>query len=277
MNDLIKVTQLPVIEEHLRSMKEQVDKAVSDANALVCTEETVQSVKAVRTELSKTFRELEEQRKAVKAAVLGPYDQFEAIYKECVSDAFKSADAALKGKIDTVEAEIKQRCEAGLRAYFNELCAVHRLDFIRYEQAGITVDMASAKQKTPRKLRDQLDAFVSTISSGIFTISTMDCAEEIMVEFKRDLNVCTAIGTVQERHRRLEEERQHSEARAVAEQIELEAVAKVAAIAPPIAMREVNPPEQEEKLLRCTFTARATRSKLRKLKEFMEQEGILYE
>ena len=107
MNELIKVVQLPVIEEQLRSMKEAVDKRVEEALSLVCTEETIQTVKSARAELNKEFQALEEQRKEVKKAVLGPYERFEAVYKECVSDAFKTADAALKGKVEATEREIK--------------------------------------------------------------------------------------------------------------------------------------------------------------------------
>ena len=66
MNELIKVVQLPVIEEQLRSMKETVDKRVGEALSLVCTEETVQTVKGVRAELNKEFQTLEEQRKEVE-------------------------------------------------------------------------------------------------------------------------------------------------------------------------------------------------------------------
>ena len=61
MNELIRVAQLPVIEERLRAMKETVDKRVGEALALVCNEETVQAVKAVRADLNKEFQVLEEQ------------------------------------------------------------------------------------------------------------------------------------------------------------------------------------------------------------------------
>ena len=193
MNELIKVVQLPVIEEQLRSMKEAVDKRVEEALSLVCTEETIQTVKSARAELNKEFQALEEQRKEVKKAVLGPYERFEAVYKECVSDAFKTADAALKGKVEATEREIKQRCEDGLREYFAELCAAERVDFARYEQAGIVVDMASAKQKTPKKLREKLADFVAGIARNMELISGMDDAEEIMVEFKRSLDAPAAI------------------------------------------------------------------------------------
>ena len=50
MNELIRVAQLPVIEERLRAMKETVDKRVGEAHDLVCNEETVQAEKAVRAD-----------------------------------------------------------------------------------------------------------------------------------------------------------------------------------------------------------------------------------
>ena len=62
MNEIIRITQLPVIEEQLRSMQEQVEKRTSEAMSLICTEETVQTVKKVRAELSSEFWELESQR-----------------------------------------------------------------------------------------------------------------------------------------------------------------------------------------------------------------------
>ena len=87
MNDLIRVTQLPVIEERLRSMKAHVDESVQEALSLVCTEETVTAVKKARADLNNQFADLEEQRKAVKKAVMEPWERFEAVYKECVCAA----------------------------------------------------------------------------------------------------------------------------------------------------------------------------------------------
>lgn len=273
MNELIRVAQLPVIEERLRAMKETVDKRVGEALALVCNEETVQAVKAVRADLNKEFQVLEEQRKAAKKAVLGPYEQFEAVYKECVSDAFRAADAALKGKVDATEREIKQRCEDGLREYFAELCAAERIDFIRFEQSGVKVDMASAKQKTPKKLREQMADFLSGVARSVELISGMDYAEEIMVEFKRTLDAPAAISTVQERHRRIEAEKEAQALREEQRAREAEAVAKVKAAAPPT----VEPPVGAEKVYRCSFSVVATKAQLRKLKEFLIQEGIRFD
>lgn len=272
--ELIRVTQLPIIEERLKALKADVDGQVSEALSLVCTEETIQAVKGKRTELRKQFDALEEQRKAVKAAVLGPYNQFEAVYKECVSDAFKSADMALKGKIDDVEADIKKRCEDGLREYFDELCAANHLDWLRYEQSGIQVDMASAKQKTPKKLREALAQFVAKVNSDVEQISTMEDAEEILMEYKRTLDAMGAIGTVSDRHRRIEAEKAERERREAQRAAEAEATRKVEAVAPPVV---VEPPKEEERVFKCSFTVWATKERLKKLKDFLIMEGIKYE
>ena len=104
------------------------------------------------------FDQLEARRKEVKAAVMGPYEQFDAVYKECISGPFKRVDAALKEKVDDVESSLKRQCEEKLRVFFEGLCILHNIDYITYEQTGVKVDMASARAKTPQKLKDKLSS-----------------------------------------------------------------------------------------------------------------------
>ena len=63
---LIVIKQLPQIEEHLKDLSTEIDKKAKDAKSLICTEETVKTVKQVRADLTKDFKNLEEQRKTVK-------------------------------------------------------------------------------------------------------------------------------------------------------------------------------------------------------------------
>ena len=104
-------------------------------------------------------------------------------------------------------------------------------------------------------------------------ISGMDDAEEIMVEFKRTLDAPVAISTVQERHRRIEAEKEAQALREAQRAREAEAVARVEAVAPPA----IEPPAESEKVYRCSFSVVATKAQLKKLKDFMIQEGIRYE
>ena len=100
--ELIVIKQLPIIEEQLKQLSEEIDKKVENAKSLVCTEENKQTIKQIRTSLNKEFEELETQRKNVKEKVLAPYNKFETTYKEYVSEKYKSADKTLKEKIDSI-------------------------------------------------------------------------------------------------------------------------------------------------------------------------------
>ena len=95
IKDLIEVKQLPIIEEQLKKVSADIDERVKNATSLVCTEETVKMIKELRAELNKDYKEFEAQRKVVKEQVLKPYNDFEDIYKKCISDKFKNADLIL--------------------------------------------------------------------------------------------------------------------------------------------------------------------------------------
>lgn len=279
MNELIRVVQLPVIEEQLRAMKERVDKRVSEALSLACTDETLSAVKAARADLRKDFDALEEQRKAVKKAVLGPYEQFEAVYRECVSDTYNLADKELKGKISAVEDGIKSACEAELKAYFAELTAAEHVEWLTWDRMGLKIDLTSARQKSHTKLRDKVAEFVCGVAQSVETISNMEDAEEIMVEFRQCLSIGKAFAVVQERHQRIETERRAAEERKAVMDAQRAAVERVEAVAPPSVVAppiEVSAPVSGE-ILCCSFTVHATREQLKKLKEFLNQEGIRYE
>ena len=114
---LIQIVQLPIIKERLHQLKTFVEQQTAAAMAMVCTEDTVIQVKQTRAELSALFKEAEDQRKAVKNAVMQPYLDFEAVYKECISDPFTRADNDLRCKVAAVEGEMKRACEERLRSW----------------------------------------------------------------------------------------------------------------------------------------------------------------
>lgn len=272
---MLVCTQQPVISENLVDLQERVASIADMVNQLPRVPDSVPQVKKARADLRKYFDSLEEQRKAVKAAVMAPYNEAEAKYKALVSGPIQSADRLCKDFVDGVELEMKQACENGLRDYFDELRAANHVEFLKFEQAGIVVDMASAKQKTPKKLREQLVQFVARVASDVDRIAEMDDAEEIMVEYQKSLNVADAIGTVLDRHQRIQAQREADQARSIVKAAEAEAVRKVDAVAPPVEVQKE--PVPETNVFKCTFTVTATKPQLKRLKEFLNQEGIRYE
>lgn len=276
-DELMRLSQLPQIEERLRDVKAEWEQTAAENMSLVCTADTIQSVKTARADMTKLFNELEEQRKAVKAQYMERWNAFEATYKACITEPYRRADADLKRKIDETEGAIKAECEERCVAYFHELCAVHGVDFVSWPQLNIKIDLTSAKQKTPRKLFDQISEKVAAIADGMDKIdreSDPADRDEIMSEYKQCLDVGTAVLRVQDRKNRLKAEQQAAAEREERRRAEQEAEAKVdaaiAATAPPIEVKA-------EPLLTVAFKATATREKLIALREWMKTEGIRYE
>lgn len=281
---LIEVQQLPIIAERLQMVKAQVETMTAEAASLVCTAEAVQTVKNRRAELRKQFDELEAQRKAAKAAVMAPYNDFEQVYKDCITVPFRTADAALKSTIDGFELELKDRCRAELQDYFGELCAVHGVDFLDMPTAmsigKIKISMADAQAKTPRKLQDALSEVVARVETGMDQISRMDDAAEIMDEYKRCFDVGHAVDVVRGRQRRVQLEQEAAEARRAARKAQNDAKAKVdAALAPPTTQ---NAPETArtpaDERFDVTFTLiNVTKAQALRVRDYLKQEGITYE
>lgn len=275
-NEIIVVKQLPEIEEHLQTIKAEVTAKVNDALSLICTEDTVKSVKAVRAELNKELKDFEERRKSVKKAIMSPYEAFESVYKDCISDTYKRADIELKAKIDSVENELKAQKTAEVKAYFDEYLQSKGIDFVTFENAHINVTLSASM----KSLKEQAKTFIDRICDDLNLIDTQEHKDEILYEYKQSLNVSGAITTVVNRYKAIEEAKAREEERKAREQAETEAAAKVEsvveAVAPPT-VEPIAPPVEEEKTYTLKFTVRGTMPQLKAIKEFLNNGGYDYE
>lgn len=282
----ITVTQLPIIEERLRSVKDAVLETVAEAKSMIATADTVQAVKTRRAELNKQFAALEEQRKTVKQQIMAPYDKFNEIYKLCIEKPFRDADAALKNTVDDFEGELKKKALARLEEYYGELCSLEQIDWLPFEEAlnrsGLKITMADCRTKEPRRAMDTLGAFLAGIGNGMEQIRMMDDAPEIVVEFKKTLDAGAAIATVAERKRKIREAAAAELKRREEEAARAEMAAKIEAAAPtpapaPVATPTENPEQAEKIWPEFRFTVyNCTRTQLIKIREFLKTEGIEY-
>ena len=201
MDNLMKITQKAIIEEQLKTISDEIQKRVDYAEKLVCTIDTIKDIKKQRTILRNQFNDLETQRKQVKAEFQAPYLRFEKVYKELISDKYKNADVQLKRKIDNVESELKLQKENNIREYFNEYCESEGIDFVKFEQIGLNINLSA----TEKSLREHVKSFIDKVKSDIELIQHEDNFAEIMIEYTKHLNVSRAIIEVKERHKKLYE------------------------------------------------------------------------
>lgn len=278
--ELIRVVQLPEIEEHLQSIKIAITQKVNDALSLVCTEDTVKSVKAVRADLNKDLKDFEERRKAVKKAIMTPYEQFEAVYKECISDTYKKADIELKAKIDSVENELKKAKRTEVEAYFEECSKSVGVDFVKLSDLNLNITLSASVKALKRQVKEYFDKVIQDLA----LIATLEHTTEILVEYRKTLDVSDAVLTVQERHKAIaEQEKRNAEASIIAEK-QAETVEKVEKAVRESGAEEISapeveeaPPEGNEPVYEATFCVIGTLAQLKALKKFLKDGGYQYE
>ncbi len=278
---IITIKQLPIIEERLQLIKAEIDAKTQHVLALDCNDATVKAIKSLRADLNKDFNDLEEKRKEVKRAVMSPYERFEEVYTECVTNIYKQTDAILKGRIAIVENAIKANKEKEIRAYYDEYAESLGIDFVPYEKSGITVTLSAST----KKLKEQAAAYLDRIADELKLIGTQpqELQPEILVEYKRTVNVAYSIQTVIERKKAIEEEaeraRQQAEQQAIYEAAEArvdEAVESYGeeqqeAIAPPTVAEAQ---EQPVKLYRAAFAVYGSFEGVKLVKNFLANDFL---
>ena len=197
MNTGIELVQFPVIKQNLTETGKNVTERIKalDIEGQVPTLDTVKSLKDLRAQLNKELADFENQRKFVKEAVLTPYNEFESLYKDEISTKYKNAIDTLKDKIAIVEDRIRDEKKAAITSYFYELCRSENIDFLKFENVGLEINLST----TEKKYREQCDEYVQRVVDDLALIETQECKAEIIVEYRTTLNASRAIKTVQDR------------------------------------------------------------------------------
>lgn len=287
-NELIVVRQLPVIEDQLREVKATIQAHVDEALSLACTEETYKIVKSTRAALNKEYVALESRRKQVKMEILAPYERFEATYKECVGDLYVDADKKLKQRVAEIEGSLRQQKEDKVSSYYAEYLESLGLDpaIAPFTRSGIRATLSESE----KALKARAKAFLDGVNSDLRLIATLENKDEILVEYRRTLDVSGAVTTVSDRHKAMERERlRREETEAV--RAEKEAAAALVSevveedgsdrIQIPTAAPDPEAPkdavsETSELIYEVRFSVKGTKQKLRSLKDFLENGGYEY-
>ena len=266
-NNVIVLQTEPVIEY---SKLEEISKDVAaridqlELDKIEANEDSIKQLKDIRAALNKESTLYEGSRKTIKQLILAPYEKFETSYKDLILNRYKDADALLKSKIDEVESKIKAERTLEIKTYFKEVCEAYAVDFVTYEQAQINVTLSAST----RSLKDAVLKFVQQIDSDIQVIVSDENRDEIMVVYRRTLNLSHSVTQVRNDIKARETlKKQREEAQN----------AYVATPQTTTPQKEVEQPSVDpslDEVLEVTFTVSSTRRKIRSLKAFIEANGI---
>lgn len=268
----LRCIQAPVISEDLEGVRRQLDLVLTEVEQLPTNDDSLKQVRAIRADLNKRFEAMEDQRKEVRRQVLQPYTQAEEKYKVCIAEPYRIADQKLKEWVDAYQNGMKQACEIRLREYFDSLCNAQGVDFLRFSQCGVTVDMAMARQKEPRKAMEAIESFVLGVRSDLDSILNLEDAAEILAEYRESLSLPDAILNVKNRKKLTAamqaQVAQVQEAQQQEEQHRLQLLEAVPEL------REQLP---KEDLYSMTFTVTGTLPDLKALKAYILSSNLILE
>lgn len=197
MKNQIKLVQVPVIQHKLVEVGKNVSLRIEELNLskLVATDDTIKNLKDLRAELNKEFAEFENQRKTLKEAVANPYMEFENVYKTEITKKYKEAVDILKDKIGEFEDNVKAEKRDNIQSYFTELCLDADIDFIKFSDTNIQVNLSTSE----KKYKETCLEFVNRIADDVKLIEGIEYPAETMAEYKKTLNASKAITTIRER------------------------------------------------------------------------------
>lgn len=208
--ELIVVKQLPVIEDKLDEALISVQDRLHAMSGLVATEENYKEVKKVRSDLNKEFDHLEFLRKQVKKALEEPYKKFESGAYKRIADEYKRAIAQVDSSVKQVEEELIRQRKEELRKYYDDYRVSLGLDesIADARRSGIKVGLSGSMTSLKKQAKEYLDK----LDGDLKAIDTMEYRDEVLIAYRDLLNVSDAVRVVNERHKRIEEERQRREA-----------------------------------------------------------------
>ena len=201
--DLIVINQLPIISERLDKVKDEIKRRTAFADTVTVSEENRQEIKKIRAAMNAEKSRLDEVYKKALEAVIAPIQVVQDKYKDCVG-LYTKANSQLKAKIDVIEDGLKLEKENSVKEYFEELVTAKKIDFISFERLGLKITLSVSE----KKLKEQVNNIVERVATDLKAIEIQENKEEILVEYKKSLNVSEAVSIVDARHKDIQAEKE---------------------------------------------------------------------
>ena len=146
-----------------------------------------------------------------------------------------------------------------------------------FEQANINVTLSASM----KSLKEQVKAFVDKIEDDLALIDTQEHKAEILVEYKKTLNVSAAVTGVNARFKAIEEQKRRIEEAEERKAAEEQHIAEITSALPEPEPEPAPMPVQEEAaptetLYTLRFAVTGTKAQLKELKVFLDSNGYTY-
>ena len=276
-----RVKSLGEIESNIKEVQNYVKSLNEYYKKVIFTDDTMKTAKEEKAKVNKFKTQISDYRKNILAEYNKPIKIFEDTAKETeklLADTYNT----INQQVSTYEDKLKKEKEQEIKDYFEEYKQSLNIDFITFEDTKVKVGISDSKASLKKQAKD----FVDKVNTDLATIMLQENKEEILVEYKQTLNLNMAIQTVINRHKLLDEEKKRQEElknkqlEEAQKQVDMSIKEQEVATQKALNNFVIEAPkatEYQEEILTLKFTVKATRTKLKELKNFLKQGGYDYE
>lgn len=268
INDLVVVKQLPEIFSQLDVASKIITNMTKDIDLIECTEENKQEVKKNVQMLRAMKTGFENKRKEIKKEINKPYEEFEDYYNKKIKGLLDNSINTLDIKVKDIETTQINEKRDELQEFLDQYREFYHIEEIitNIDQVPIKINLTNSL----KSLKEAIIKFCEKISNDLECICSEEFKEDILLEYEKNgfdyVNARLAIINRNKEKEALKKKLEQVE-EVVKEEEKIEE--KVEEIIKPVEV-------VEEEELEITFTIKATRTKLRELKEFMKDKEIEY-
>lgn len=233
------------IEDNIQEVQSYALELAKYYENIVFSEEELKEAKNERADVNKFKKKVSDFRKEITKRWNQPLQKF--------VDTAKTTETILSDTYDTINKQIGVYEEEKLsiknnevKEYFDELVTKEQIDFIDYSRANINVTLTASM----KSLKEQAKTFVDKIVEDLKLINSQEYSDEILIEYKKDLNVSKAICDVKDRHIALEKAKEEKENRKEQELTDEVMLEKIDSLTAP---KEESLEEKQEELVTFAF------------------------
>jgi hypothetical protein len=254
MHDLISISNINNIDDGLKEISNNIDDTIAMIKSLECTEENLSDVKKTRASLRKDFSLVDGNRKVIKNKLCSDYNHFYSSYKSLVIDKFKEADSLILSMIDDIRKEKYKEIISELERFAGELLESFNLDFVPISYLIPTIRPSQSLKSHKDSVRHNLEYILKDLD----VINSFDKKDEVLYHYKLHLNLSQAINDAEHREKHFHaEEKQFN---ITAEQI----------------IDKAKQLEEDSELMTIEIEVTASKIKLKRLREFLQDGGYDY-
>ena len=263
-----EITGIQKIEDNIKEVKKFAIDLANYYDLKEFTEEDTKVAKKEMAEINKFKEKVSRFRIEIDKKWKEPLETFTNTAKE-TELVLKNTYDKIKEQIAIYEDKQKAEKEEEVKSYFTELCEAENIDFVNYEQANINVTLSASM----KSLKEQAKKFVDKVVDDINLINSTQFVDEIMIEYKKDLNVSRAITEVNNRHAELEKVKQQKKEQEEQKLNDKEMLNRIDSLSAPKVENVQESSQENDPLVTATFKYTCRRSVMVELVKFMKERG----